>query len=379
MLPEITEFIASRWRIPAARVRLNLQPMRGGLESPVTRAELRRAPGAPGVPHRLVVKALHGNAQREVNVYEVLWRHLQDPPAARVFGSKLVGETHYLFLEDLASACDWPWRDTAVSLAVCRALAQFHESAALRSHSWSWDYEAELAQSAGETLALANAARRSDGTRVWLRLAELKRVVAALPEIRARVLASGTTVIHGDVHPGNVVIQQTGSNTRVTLIDWNRIRIGSPLEDVASWLHSLGCWEPEARRRHDTLLLGYLQSRSSRSGLTSDLRRRYWLASVSNGLAGAIRYHIAILSAPGSTSQAQTDSAQALRAWTRVVRQAASLISISRSPQTAAPVSRRTSVTPVAKVARTPTPLPTSLSEVARAGRIREDNALGHQ
>jgi hypothetical protein len=45
------------------------------------------------------------------------------------------------------------------------------------------------------------------------------------------------------------------------LIDWARARRGSPFEDVASWLHSLGCWEPEARRRHDSLLTDVISTR----------------------------------------------------------------------------------------------------------------------
>ena len=117
------------------------------------------------------------------------------------------------------------------------------------------------------------------------------------------------------------------ASPQVVLIDWARARLGSPLEDVASWLHSLGCWEPQARRRHDTLLRAYLEARTVRRPLTSKLRVDYWLASVSNGLSGAIRYHLAVLADPKSEEGARDNSGRALMAWERVVRQGAALVS----------------------------------------------------
>jgi hypothetical protein len=111
------------------------------------------------------------------------------------------------------------------------------------------------------------------------------------------------------------------------LIDWARARIGSPLEDVASWLHSLGCWEPEARRRHDTLMCMYLDARRNPRPFASDVRADYWRASASNGLSGAIRYHLAVLTDPGSSVAARYDSGRALLAWQRVVRRAAAYLS----------------------------------------------------
>jgi hypothetical protein len=120
----------------------------------------------------------------------------------------------------------------------------------------------------------------------------------------------------------------------VVLIDWARARIGSPLEDVASWLHSLGCWEPEARRRHDTLMRVYLDARRTPARLSADVRRAYWFASASNGLAGAIRYHLAVLSDEGRAPASRADSKQALAAWARAIKRAAALLSPSRDRRT---------------------------------------------
>src|SRR5690606_22940729 len=100
-------------------------------------------------------------------------------------------------------------------------------------------------------------------------------------------------------------------------------------EDVASWLHALGCWEPQARRRHDTLLRVYLDARRVRRALDTGLRVEYWLASACNGLSGAIRYHIALAADPASTDKQRRDAARALRSWQRVIRRAADVLSVT--------------------------------------------------
>jgi aminoglycoside phosphotransferase (APT) family kinase protein len=188
-----------------------------------------------------------------------------------------------------------------------------------------WDYETALARSAQSTLELARDARDTGGTRLWRRLGDLRRVVAALPRIRQRLMSGETSVIHGDMHPGNVILRG-GANHDVAMIDWARSRLGSPLEDVASWLHSLGCWEPEARRRHDTLMRMYLDARRAHQVFSSSVRVDYWFASASNGLSGAMRYHLAVLSDEGAVAAVRYDSRRALIAWERVIRRAASLV-----------------------------------------------------
>jgi aminoglycoside phosphotransferase (APT) family kinase protein len=210
-------------------------------------------------------------------------------------------------------------------MQACRALARLHD-AALPPAAVAWDYEAELLESARATLAAADA-RDATGGRWWRRSDALQRVVAELPRVRAPLLAEERAVIHGDVHPGNVIIH--AATERVVLIDWGRARLGCPLEDVASWLHSLGCWEPQARRRHDTLLRAYLEARRVQRPLDERLRAHYWFASASNGLAGAIRYHLSVLAGGNAATSAQWHSLLALRAWERVIRQVARLLRTS--------------------------------------------------
>jgi aminoglycoside phosphotransferase (APT) family kinase protein len=280
------------------------------------------------MPHELVVKQLPPGFEREADVYEVLWRYLDSPPIVRMLGREVAEQTTYLYLEKAQTSVSWPWTDTQFAGAVCRALARLHDSHVLPREAFAWNYETELTRSARSTLDMAEGARDVSGRRLWRRPGDLRRLVAALPQIRQRLLSGTPSVIHGDMHPGNVILRGD-RNREVVLIDWARARLGSPLEDVASWLHSLGCWEPEARRRHDTLMRVYLDARCTRQRFAAHMRVDYWLASASNGLAGAIRYHLAVLSEQATPEAARYDSERALVAWQRVVRRAAALLSTS--------------------------------------------------
>lgn len=315
--------------MPDAEVSLRLQPLSGGLESPVALVAMA-AGGRADVP-LLVVKHLKPHMGREADVYELLWKHLPHPPAPRLFGMEQEGDAHYLYLEPIAGCSTWPWLEPGATAVVCRALARLHDSTALPREAFAWNYEQELSASAQTTLALASVARAPDGSRFWTRLGDLRRVVAALPGIRRVLLDAGVTVIHGDVHPGNVLVRgRHGGSREAVFIDWGRARVGSPLEDIASWLQSLGCWEPQARRRHDSLLRAYLNARSTPVALTPERRATYWLASASNGLAGAIRYHLAVLGDPATTEQLRSESGRALESWMRVCRRAASLLGMKQ-------------------------------------------------
>jgi aminoglycoside phosphotransferase (APT) family kinase protein len=325
MTSALTAFIARRWCVPESVLGLQVQPLSGGLESAVARARITGDSEA-GMPRDIVVKQLSGEFAREADVYEVLWQHLDRPPAVRVFGRDVSGNATYLYLEHATGLAPWPWSDVALAARVCRELAKLHDNRDLPSERFSWNYEDQVIRSAEETLAFATAARDTSGQRVWRRLGDLRRVVRALPRIRRRLLSDAATVIHGDIHPGNVILRQAADDIDVILIDWARARLGSPLEDIASWLHSLGCWEPQARKRHDTLMRAYLESGSIPRRFDADVRDAYWLASVSNGLAGAIRYHVTVLANAHATQEAHAHSGLALIAWERVVRRAAGLV-----------------------------------------------------
>lgn len=319
MLVRAKRFAAKTWSIPRDDLDLSLEELAGGLESRVVRVSFRSPLTGDLWPRSFVVKELRGLQRRETNIYRALWTGSTTPLTVQLLGIETTADADYLYLEEATPQSDWPWRETSTSAAVCQALARLHDTEQWHSKSSiDWDYEGHLAQSAGETLALARGARNEAGVRYWRRIGDLHRVVTALPKIRSALLKA-TTFIHGDVHSGNVIFRAKG-NGGVAFIDWARARLGSPLEDVASWLQSLGCWEPEARRRHDTLLRAYLEARSSKQRITTELRTLYWYASACNGLSGAIRYHLVVLIDPRCASDMKFDSERILRSWERAVR-----------------------------------------------------------
>jgi hypothetical protein len=119
-------------------------------------------------------------------------------------------------------------------------------------------------------------------------------------------------------------VRRRAGKDEPVLIDWGRARIGSPLEDVSSWLQSLGYWEPEARRRHDTLFAGYLSARGLERRLSADLRAAYWVAGACNALSGALQHHLWV-ARTGRDVSARASAARSARDWLRVIRRAAAL------------------------------------------------------
>lgn len=322
----LRSFVARYCQVAPERVALSCKRLAGGLESvTVTRAHARIVAPEDGTRRRdrrrslaFVAKHLEGGPSREAAVYE---RVVQ--PRAPWAAPALLGVEHLaprldghpgqpscrLFLEWVRPVRCWPWAQSPSIQRVLELLARLHALPVntldtgdagpgvhdMRAVLGSWDYEAELAAAARAALRVLEQVRHPDFARARRSLPALRRVVAALPAMRRHLLGAaplGTAILHGDVHSGNVLVRREGGQQQPLLIDWARARVGSPLEDVSSWLQSLGYWEPQARRRHDTLLAGYLAARGLPSRLDRALRDAYWLASASNILAGALVFYL---------------------------------------------------------------------------------------
>jgi aminoglycoside phosphotransferase (APT) family kinase protein len=310
---------------PAHELDVRMAPLRGGLAAPdVARVQVCGA--ANRVAAQFVVKRVNAKDLREPAAYRML-ASAGAPVAPALMGAETVrGCELYMYLEWVAAWKPWPWAQTEVAALVLQQLARVHglPAAGVPASIAAWNYEADLLQSAEETLlffeqrlkhqALATA-RRS--------LRPVQRIVSDLPAIRRELMGSGQPVLlHGDAHPGNVIIRHHRSAKHAVLLDWGRTRIGSPYEDVCSWLHSLCFWEPEARRRHDTLLRSYLEARGLSTTLVPAVRELCWMAGACNALAGALRYHLYVLTDAPSGSRRQYRAACAVHDWLRVVRRA---------------------------------------------------------
>lgn len=335
----LAAFVARRWGEPPG-LRLDVRALRGGLESAAVAEVTARFSDARGRPRStaFVVKALEGTPAREADIYQ----HLVSPLCGEIAPVLLGIERHgpascLLFLERIRPVRRWPWREEAAGLRLLESLAHLHATAATdktREILSDWDYESELAERTRSVAdALETLPRDQDFAHLRQGLGFLRRIGEDLPEVRRQILAFapfGAVAIHGDAHTGNAMIRSGG---RPVLLDWGRARLGSPLEDVSSWLQSLGYWEPAAKRRHDTLLAGYLAARGLPARADRELRDAYWLAGASNALSGALLVHLRTSrnAPPGSRERAA--GIQAAADALRVIRRAVACWREARAPR----------------------------------------------
>lgn len=271
-----------------------------------------------------MVKRLAGETRRELAIYKALRRSPAAAVMPQLVGFDDAGPDTYMYIEWVPAASGWPWRDTSASAAVLARLAQIHSCRLVEQTLLRRNFEKVLLDSAESTLRVISEAATSGSSpvrRPMIRTVE--RMVTALPAVRTLLRnLDGYALIHGDAHSANVILRAGTSRPDAVLIDWGRARLGSPLEDASSWLQSLGYWEYEVRRRHDSLLRSYLAARGVQERLTSELRQLYWFACASNAMAGALRYHLLVSMDTAHSGEKRQRSARVASDWLRMVRRA---------------------------------------------------------
>jgi hypothetical protein len=316
-------------------LQLQLQPLRGGLEAAGIASAVARYRDSLGQRQvfSLVVKRLEGVSVREALIYQHLLSRYANGLGPRLLGSQRMGQDRaVLFLEALRPVSAWPWTEQQTAARVLERIVSLHTTPP-DERLWevltAWDYEGELQRTARRTLVLLERARQRAGSSSFgpaLRWA--RRLVLGLPALRKQLQTFqpfGRAIIHGDLHPGNVVVRRRRGEPETVLLDWGRARLGSALEDVSSWLQSLSAWEPMARRRHDSLLGAYLSARGMDRTLGSELREVYWLAGASNALSGALVHHLTVMLDEHRTSRQRASAADSASKWARVLRRADAL------------------------------------------------------
>ncbi len=325
--PDLLGFACRRLNVAPHLARLEVDSLLGGLVSSCVQGVRVRKADDPrdGLLLGFVVKELRGTASREAVIYERL------APHARGLGPALLGieradDRAYLYLERVESEPNWPWSDTTLAELLLAKLAHFHAC----SFDWSpvddGELDRELELAAATTLATAcYFARVTGDARVRGGLPALRRLVADLPQLRRWLIDSGplpTSVIHGDVHPGNVLIGKCDGRPDPLLVDWARTRRGSPLEDVSSFIQWLAFWEYNAMRRHDSLLRTYLRARGIHSPPSMAIRDAYWMAGAINSCSGALTYHLSIAMDPELPADQRETSTRAAHHCIRIIRRA---------------------------------------------------------
>lgn len=320
-----TDFAAPRLGVSPEAV--ELEPLRGGLIAPaVLRVTVRFLRQGRLKSWRFVVKRLPPGERRELIVHRHLASRLRGRLAPELLGDATLADgATVLFLEWVRPDRRWPWTEHETTRRATEHLARLHrglDDAARPDELHVWDYEGGLAESAATTVEAFEQVPRGPEWRLLRRVRPaVERLADELPEVRRQLLAEGAGWIHGDVHPGNVLLSRHRGEASTTFLDWARLRVGSPLEDLASWLLSLAHWEPAARRRHDRLAAAYLRAAGRPASLGPTFRDAYWLAAASNALAGALRYQI--LAAVHAAGRAEREKALgAARGWARSIRRA---------------------------------------------------------
>lgn len=169
--------------------------------------------------------------------------------------AEVEGPSPVLLLEDLGSvSLDLP--DDAVMAA--EALASFHAAHWTRVTPWAGWLPTEIDGTRGSFLLDTFSTRGAAAVRQapWVP-AELKKQVPALAtryeELLHRLASSPRTVVHGDLHAGNVLRLADGG---VGAVDWEAATAGRGATDLAYLLMSAG--SPDARRRvEDDVLVHY--------------------------------------------------------------------------------------------------------------------------
>jgi len=315
---------------PAQDVQIEGRPLRGGIEaSGVTLVTVRyRNDSHREQMFRLVAKRLTGRPAREAAVYQHLVAAHGQHLAPRLVAVEESGPGGVLLLiEAVRRTTSWPWRSLKAGEELLARLAEFHAGAAgAATLVPEWDYEAELQAIAEQTRAALEQCRSDPDVAVLARdLPALNRVVRALPALREQLLSErpfGSRPIHGDLHPGNVLMSRRDGQDKPIFLDWGRARVASPLEDVSSWLQSVGYWELEGRRRHDTLLATYLSAFGMDRRPTESVRAAYWMAAASNALSGALLHHLHVARDCRQSSSRRAAATRAARDALRVVRRA---------------------------------------------------------
>ncbi|MGY3622500.1 aminoglycoside phosphotransferase family protein [Bradyrhizobium sp. USDA 10063] len=309
--------------------KVEVKAMRGGLESGVALVT-SHVVGSGGRLRsvRFVLKRLEGRMMREADIYErlALWFAAESCP--RLLRIIRFDQHHvYLCLEAVRRASAWPWADVSLSRELLTRMARFHVAATgSDDHCPFWNYDADLERAALETLDALERSRNVPALAMFTRdIPPVRRMALAHAKLRCELLSGGplsARPIHGDLHTGNALARRRASVVEPILLDWGRARVGSPLEDVSSWLQTLGVWAPEIRCRHDSLFADYLAALGMERKLTPSIQNAYWLAGCSNALSGALAHHLRVAANADDGSRRRSSAVRLALAWLRIIRRA---------------------------------------------------------
>jgi aminoglycoside/choline kinase family phosphotransferase len=245
--------------------------------------------GAPDLPARLFVKLPPGDNQQRLFVTStgmgrreaLFYRQLSDEVPMRVprcyhADSNATGDRYIMLLENLAdSGCTFRNASSHYSLAyVRRVLSSF---ARLHARYWKSDRfsgDLDWVQSplqheiAVNLVGLALRRHREEMPRVFSQMAE--SYLSNADRVHSLWLEGPQTLIHGDVHDGNLFLD----NQEPGFLDWAILARGPGMRDVAYFL--AGTLQPEHRELARELI-GEYRGQLLAAGCDAPLLDELWL------------------------------------------------------------------------------------------------------
>lgn len=256
------------------------------------------------LPTRLVAKSAlsppdFGSIMREVEFYEKARSLASKRFLPRLLGCLSTQELALLVLEDLGPEFASPVAGVSmappldVNLAVFRTLSAIHQELWQHAHLNEFSVEMLSSRFSGLMAQQQTGIRENLQSRAnaVLAIPLFQRLMVTLPGTLRAVLSrgSGITFIHGDCHPGNVLVAEHGGTTQAMVIDWPNWQPGTPTDDLAYYLCL--CFPVDDRRAQEgPLLRHYYDSLSNeiKTGYSWDRFMADYRVSIIRSLAVAL-------------------------------------------------------------------------------------------
>ena len=224
---------------------------------------------------------------REVVFYQHIAPATRVPSLVHCYDACYDPDRHrlHLVLEDVSethhaeAASQLPLTGEHAGMVV-DALAQIHaawwEHPPFEISRQPWPNAEEIAQRIGRVRAQVNEFVAMLGDRLTAASQELlQRVLASLPRLYVRLLdAQGYTVVHDDIHVGNVMYPSTSAVGSIRLIDWQTWHVDLAAKDLAHMMAVF--WYPDRRRTLELPLLNRYHGQLLAAGVAGYSWDQFW-------------------------------------------------------------------------------------------------------
>lgn len=182
--------------------------------------------------------------------------------------------TSALYLEYVQPVEEWPWQDISFHKLVLGQLARLHahfwnQNDRLASVHWLSENSSAYYSRLFKTKTYQTISNLYKGQEHGVLgdltsdlIASVENISRALQRILHFLHHQKRTLLHGDLHGENVLVGKDRhvNDGQVLIIDWDRARLGHPLEDLSRWIENFQWTAPEITPSRETLLHIYSEA-----------------------------------------------------------------------------------------------------------------------